>query len=275
MKSREQKRGFFQGIREKSFRIFTLGICLFLVIFIGALLYCVVTHTTTAAMWESITSKELMFSLKMSVIAALISTALCLMASVPAAYALARYEFPGKSVVNTILDMPLALPPLVAGVGLLIIFGATPFGDFLAGVGLKFVFTPRGIVLAQFFVNLPFSLRIMRSSFDCISPRYEHVARTLGCTDGQVFARVALPMAKNGIIAGAVITWCRGIGEFGAALMIAGATRMMTETLPISLYLNMSCGDLHMAIASATILIVISIVSIFVFEYFSSSTRML
>ena len=275
MRDKKTEKAVLEKIREASFKIFTLGICLFLVIFIGALLYCVVTHTTIEAMWESITSKELIFSLKMSVITALISTALCLLASVPAAYALARYEFRGKIIVNTILDMPLALPPLVAGVGLLIIFGATPFGDFLADAGLKFVFTPKGIVLAQFFVNLPFSLRIMRSSFESINPRYEYVARTLGCTDGQVFARVALPMAKNGIIAGAVITWCRGIGEFGAALMIAGATRMMTETLPISLYLNMSCGDLHMAIASATILIVISVVSIFVFEYFSNSTRLL
>mgnify|MGYP000890767215 CR=1 FL=1 len=274
MLNRIKNSGFLKRLWETKFKIFTLSIALFLAFFVVALLYCVVTHTTLDAMWESITSAEILFAIRLSLITALISTMLCLIVAIPAAYALARYNFWGKSLINTILDMPLALPPLVAGVGLLIIFGATAFGDALAEAGIKFVFTPAGIVIAQFFVNLPFPLRVMRSSFESINPRYENVAQTLGCTNEQVFWRVALPMSKNGIIASAVITWCRGIGEFGAALMIAGATRMITETLPISLYLNMSCGDLHMAIAAATILIIISVVSIFIFEYFSRSASM-
>ncbi len=169
-------------------------------------------------------------------------------------------------MANTLLDMPLALPPLVAGVGLLLFFGVSIPGRDLAGAGLVFVFTPLGIVIAQFFVNMPFMVRVMRSTFEEISPRYEHVAKTLGCTDAQALWRVTLPMATNGLIAGSVITWSKGIGEFGAVLMLAGATRMKTETLPTSLFLNMSCGKLDEAIAVATILILISLVSLYVFE---------
>ena len=154
----------------------------------------------------------------------------------------------------------------MAGVGLLTLFGTTPIGKSLADAGLKFVFTPLGIIIAQFFVNVPFMFRIMRSTFQGINPRYEYVAKTLGCTESQAFWRVTLPMARNGLLAGAIITWCKAIGEFGAALMLAGATRMKTETLPISLYLSMSCGDLSLAIAAATILIAISLASLLLFE---------
>ena len=143
----------------------------------------------------------------------------------------------------------------------------------LADIGIKFVFTPLGIVTAQFFVNVPFTIRVLRSTFQDINPRYEYVAQTLGYTEAESFRRVTLPMAKNGLMAASVITWCRGIGEFGAVLMIAGATRMQTETLPISLYLNMLTGELPMAIAAATILIVISLVMLFFFERFGGFNR--
>lgn len=263
-----------EKLRESRFKIITSLFGFILALFIVALLIGVVTHTTPSALLESLGSSEIMFAIRLSLVTSITSTLICILVSIPAAYALARFNFPGKSIVNTILDMPLALPPLVAGVGLLILFGTTAFGKWLADIGLEFVFTPYGIILAQFFVNMPFMFRILRSTFQGINPRYEYVAQTLGSTDFEAFWRVILPMSKNGLMAGAIITWCRGIGEFGAALMIAGATRMQTETLPISLYLNMSCGELPLAIASATILIVISLVSLFVFEKFSGHARL-
>jgi molybdate transport system permease protein len=234
---------------------------------------CVVTHTSVDAFIHSLMTNEIQFAIKLSIVTSLISTMLCILVSIPVAYAIARYDFWGKSLANTILDIPLALPPLVAGVGLLILFGTTSFGQMLEDIGLKFVFTPIGVIIAQFFVNVPYMFRILRGTFQGINPRYEHVAKTLGCSDWQTFWRVTLPMSKNGLLAGSVITWSKGIGEFGAALMLAGATRMKTETLPISLYLNMSSGELNLAIASATILIVISLVSLFVFEKFGGFAR--
>ncbi|MFW6115200.1 MAG: ABC transporter permease [Thermodesulfobacteriota bacterium] len=260
-------------LRESSFKIITILFGLVLSAFVVALLIGVVTHTTPQAMIESLLSGEIQFAIRLSLITSVISTAFCIVVSVPAAYALARYDFPGKDILNTILDVPLALPPLVAGVALLILFGTTSFGKALAEAGIRFVFTPLGIILAQFFVNMPFMFRVLRSTFQGINPRYEYVAQTLGSTEAGAFWRVTLPMARNGLMAGSIITWCRGIGEFGAALMVAGSTRLQTETLPISLYLNMSCGELPLAIASATILIVISIVSLFIFERLSGFAR--
>jgi molybdate transport system permease protein len=254
-------------------KITTILFSLVLALFILVQIICVVTHTTLPALIKSICSKEMQFAIELSLITSIISTILCIVISIPAAYALARYDFFGKSLVNTILDAPLALPPLVAGVGLLILFGTTSFGKTLAEIGLVFVFTPLGIIIAQFFVNVPFMFRILRGTFQGINPRYEHVAETLGCTQVQAFWRVTLPMAKNGLLAGSIITWSKAIGEFGAALMVAGATRMKTETLPISLYLNMSCGELDLAIAAATILIIISLGSLFIFERYGGFAR--
>lgn len=254
------------SIKESMLKIVTISITLILTLFILSLVTCIVTQTNLHILLTSIASGEIRFAIKLSLLTSIISTLMCIMVSIPASYALARYNFPGKTLINTIVDLPLALPPLVAGVGLLLLFGTTPFGNWLASAGLEFVFTPLGIIIAQFAVNISFMLRILRSTFEGISPRYEYVAQTLGCTPTQAFLRTTLPMSKNGLLAGGVITWSKGIGEFGAALMVAGATRMKTETLPISLYLNMSCGDLDLAIAAATILIIISIVSLYIFE---------
>jgi molybdate transport system permease protein len=262
-----------EKMKESKVKIVCIAACIILTLFIAAIIIGVVTHTTWQALLRSILTDEIQFAIELSLMTSIISTILCIVISIPVAYALARYEFPGKTLINTVLDIPLALPPLVAGVGLLILFGTTSFGRGLAEAGLVFVFTPLGIVVAQFFVNVPFMFRILRGTFQSINPRYEHVAETLGCTEAQAFWRVTLPMSRNGLLAGSIITWSKGIGEFGAALMVAGATRMKTETLPISLYLNMSCGELNLAIAAATILIFISLLSLFVFERYGGFTR--
>jgi len=220
---------------------------------------------------ESLMIKEIQFSIKLSLYTSVISTFFCIIFSVPISYGLARFDFKGKYIINTIMDIPMALPPIVSGVALLLLFGNTAFGHKLAEHGLKFIFTVKGIILAQFFVNVPYIIRIMKSTFKDIDPKLEFVSRTLGYNRLKTFFKVTLPLAKNGLIAGIVITWARALGEFGAALMLAGATRMKTETLPISLFLNMSCGDLKLGLAVATILIAISVVSLLVFELLGGS----
>jgi molybdate transport system permease protein len=251
----------------------TIGISVFLASFVVILLTLIVTKPTLEGLVTSITSKEIHFAIMLSLGTSLVSTVLCIIVGTPAAYALARYSFRGKNVVNALLDMPLALPPLVAGLGLLLFFGTTTVGRGLADVGLAFVFTPLGIIAAQFFVNIPFMIRIMRSTFASISPRYEYVAKTLGCTDAQALWRVTLPMSRSGFFAGSVITFAKGIGEFGAALLLAGAIMWKTETLPIALFLNMSCGNLNMAISAATILIIISLAALYIFERYGGASR--
>jgi NifC-like ABC-type porter len=262
-----------KNLRNSWLKYATISVGVLLAVFIIILLALIVTKPTPEGLIASITSKEIHFAITLSLLTSLVSTFLCILIGVPAAYALARYNFTGKNMVNALLDMPLALPPLVAGLGLLLFFGTTSFGRGLAEMGLVFVFTPLGIITAQFFVNIPFMLRIMRSTFESISPRYENVAKTLGCSDAQALWRVTLPMSAAGFFAGSVITWAKGIGEFGAALLLAGAIKWKTETLPIALFLNMSCGNLDMAISAATILIIISVVALYIFERYGGASR--
>jgi molybdate transport system permease protein len=225
-----------------------------------------VAYPPLPALVESLTSPEIVAAVELSLVTSAVSTALCILVAIPVAYSLARFSFPGKRVANTLMNLPLALPPLVAGVALLIFYGPSTFGKMLSSLGLEVVYTPLGIVVAQFFVNVPYMIRVVRSAFETINPRYEHVARTLGCTEWGAFRQVTLPLARNGLVAGLVITWSKSIGEFGAILMLAGATRMKTETLPIALYLNMSTGDLDLAIAASVILIAIAMASLLIFE---------
>jgi molybdate transport system permease protein len=254
-------------------RTFSLTVSLLTILFTLLIIGGIVAHPAPNELLESVVSPEIQFAVQLSLFTASVSTAMCIAVALPVAYALVRYTVPGKPFVNMILDIPLALPPLVAGVGLLLFFGTTGFGKGLAEVGLQFVFTPLGIIMAQFFVNLPFMLRVTRSTFQAVNPRYEYVAKTLGCTDAQAFWRVTLPMSRHGIFAGSVITWAKGIGEFGAALILAGATRMRTETLPISIFLNMSIGKLTMAISAAVLLILISVAALYIFERYGGDAH--
>ncbi|MFA5213476.1 MAG: ABC transporter permease [Methanoregula sp.] len=235
---------------------------------ISAILLCLILYSPLPALTASLASPEIRFAILLSLVTSVISTIICIAIAIPVAYALARYQFFGKRIANLALTIPLTLPPLVAGIGLLLFFGTTPWGKALETLGFVVIFTPLGIIVAEVFVNIPYMIRILRSAFTTVNPRYEYVAKTLGCTDTSAFFQVTLPMARHGLLAGTVITWSKAMGEFGAVLMVAGATTMRTETLPIALYLNISTGDLNLAVAAATILILISLITLCAVEYF-------
>jgi molybdate transport system permease protein len=222
---------------------------------------------------QTLSSPEIGYAIKLSLITSVISTGLCAIVAIPMGFVLSRGLIPFQRPLAMILMLPLSLPPLVAGVALLLFFARTPVGTGLSDVGIDIVYTQLGIIIAQWFVNLPYLIRVMRSSFSMISPRYEHIAKTLGCTDFQAFWHITLPMARAGLISGLVITWSKAMGEFGAVLMLAGATRMHTETLPIALFLNMATGDLDIAITTACILLGIAAVTMFFFERISEHER--
>ena len=247
----------FQGI---VFLLMLLVLALILLT-VGSLLW-----RGIAEMANSLRSPEIWFAIRLSFLTASISTLMCLLMALPIAYGLERFSFRGQQLLGVVFNIPMTLPPIVSGLALLLLFGTTEWGHWLASYGLKFVFTVNGIILAQFFVNISYLIRLLRSSIADINPRYEFVARTLGCSQWQAFRKVVLPLAKNGLLAGVVTTWSRGLGEFGAALMLAGATRMKTELLPISIYLNLSTGDLDLAMAAASILVVFSLLSLLIFE---------
>ena len=257
--------------RPSAFKALFLAALFVLVAYMVVVIVGLVVYPPFPSLIASLTSPEILFAIRLSLITSVISTTLCVVAAIPVAYSLARFSFPGRRLINTIFNIPLALPPLVAGVALLIFYGPSTFGQMLSATGLDVIYTPLGIIVAQFFVNLPYMVRVTRSAFEAINPRYEHVARTLGCTEWGAFRQVTLPLARNGLIAGLVITWSKSIGEFGAVLMLAGATQMKTETLPIALFLNMSTGEIDLAIAASVILIAISLASLVVFERYTDT----
>lgn len=254
----------------KKFSLALTGILFFIICGILAEL---VLYPTLPSLIASFISPEIQFAIILSLWTSAVSTGICIALAIPVSYALARYRFRGSRIVNLMLTMPLALPPLVAGIALLLFFGTTPLGKALDAAGFSVIFTPLGIIVAEVFVNLPYMIRILRSSFAMVNPRYEYVAKTLGCTETGSFLQVTLPMSRQGLLAGTAITWSKSMGEFGAVLLLAGATTMRTETLPIALYLNVSAGDLSQAVAAATILIIISLITLGIVELFAKDVK--
>ncbi len=216
----------------------------------------------------ALTSPEMIYSLKLSLITAFIATTCAMLIAIPIGYALSRGSFRGKKIVKSIVDLPMAFPELVLGLALLLLFGNTAIGKIIETMGIKVVFTKTGIVVAQFFTGLPYAVRIICSTFNGINPRYELVSRSLGYGEFETFKNVTLPLAKNGIFASTIITFARCVGAFGAVLILAGGSYMKTEILPITLYLNISYGNIGMAISSGIVLILVSFLAIAIFEWF-------
>ena len=171
---------------------------------------------------SSLQTEEMIYSIRLSIVTSAISTVVVLAISIPIGYALARFSFPGKSVVKSILDLPIAFPELVLGLCLLILFGQTFVGKALEYVGIKIVFTKLGIIVAQIFTALPYATRILYSTFESVNPRFELVSRSLGYGEFETFKNITLPLARGGIFASTIITFARCMGAFGAVLILAG-----------------------------------------------------
>ena len=188
----------------------------------------------------------------LSLLSCTLSTILSLWVAVPLGYLTSRVDFPGKRFLDTVLDIPIVLPPLVIGISLLALFNFAPFSWTSQWV----VFEIPAVILAQFMVACAFATRAMRISFDQIPERLEKVALTLGCNRGKAFWLVVMPQAKQGIVAAGTLAWARSLGEFGPILVFAGSTRMRTEVLPTSVYLEIQAGNLKGALAVSLIMIV-------------------
>jgi molybdate transport system permease protein len=160
-------------------------------------------------------------------------------------------------MIDALLDIPMLLTPVALGT-LLLMFFNSEFGRWLEQHGFSVTFTLNGVILAQFTVIVAIAIRLLKASFDDISPRYEQVARTLGCSATRAFFKVTLPMARNGILAAVILTWARAIAEFGATVTLAGTAKGHTATLPTSIYLAMASADLEQAVVLIIILLSIA-----------------
>ena len=304
------------------------------VVLILAMLVADLSFTSPGHLWEALQSRDIRYAIRLSLISCFVTTILSLWVAVPLGYLLSRTRFPGKAIVDTIVDVPIVLPPLVVGISLLILFQTKPGkwienmtanhmgvlltylaiplmigiacwplvrqrtrgmntllsilvvailasfflrysglghraeAELQARFGTRITFQIPSVILAQFAVSCAFAVRTMRVTFDQISPRTEQVALTLGCTRSQAFWMVTIPEAWRGIVSAGTIAWARSLGEFGPILIFAGATRMRTEVLSTTVWLEFSVGRLEPALAVSLLMVVVAVVVLLLMRTF-------
>ncbi len=224
------------------------------IILIIAMIAADLSYTSTDHILSALKSEEIQYAIKLSLITCTVTMFLSLLVAIPLGYFMARFEFRGKKLLDAIIDIPIVLPPLVIGLSLLILFQTAP-GQFIES-HVRITYTVYSIVIAQFMVAAAFAVRTMYVTFMQINNRQEQVALTLGCNQRQSFFYILLPQAKNGILTAASLAWARALGEFGPILIFSGATRMRTEVLPTTVFLEMSVGNIEAAVAVSLIMIV-------------------
>lgn len=212
-------------------------------------------------LWDSI-----FLSFKISFIVILINLAI----GIPIAYILSFKKSKISFLLDLISTLPLTTSPLVIGFAVLITMGPlNPVGKFLISNGIKFVFTPQGIVLVQLIISFPFFVNIVKTSFDSINRKMLDLSKTLGASSFDILIKVILPLSYNGIIAGLAMSWSRSIGEYAATQMVSGVIPNITETAPIEVFVKTSYGNYPAAITIASILMLISLFSLGTFKYFN------
>jgi molybdate transport system permease protein len=214
--------------------------------------------------WHNpIARAELIESVRLSVTTATVTALLAALLGIPTAYALSRFRFPGAVVVDTVVDLLIVIPPLIVGLTLVAVFGQTETGKWLNDT-IGFLYTPQGIVVAQFAVASALAVRVFKAAFDQVNPRFEQVARSLGASPLYAFFRITLPLAKNGLLAGLVLAWARAIGEFAPVLVVAGTD--VGKVLPVQAFLNMSAGNVELAFVVTTLMMLISATALLTFK---------
>lgn len=260
-------------------------------LFWALLLGATATYSTPDSWLQVLRSPEIRHATFLSLVTCSLAAGFALLLAVPVGYLMTRLEFRGKSWLDAALDIPIILPPLVVGLCLLIFF-QTQIGKIIEnGVNkgdwiyilrtlddhgkelwawkfrapfsipgiMQFTYQLAGVVLAQFVVAAAFAIRTMRGTFQHLSARPEDVALTLGCTRFQALWHVALPAARRGMVAAFCIAWARSLGEFGPILVFAGATRMKTEVLPTTVWLELSVGNLEAAVAVSLFMVLLAV----------------
>jgi molybdate transport system permease protein len=237
-----------------------LGAALALVIaFLAVPLIALFTEVPLRNVPELLASSEVADALAVTAKTTLIANALMLAIGTPAAYLLATRRFPGRGALITVMELPLVLPPAVAGVALLSAFGVGGlFGDSLSDAGIVLPFSQWAVVLAVLFVASPFYLRQAITAFEGVDRTLVGTARTLGAGRARAFVRVTLPLAGAGLTAAWVIAFARGVGEFGATIIFAGNVQGETQTLTLAIYDQLESSDLDSAIAIGILLVVLS-----------------
>jgi molybdate transport system permease protein len=226
---------------------------------LGLPVAALVTRVPAGELLRRFQDPALLEALRLSLFTSFLATAAVIAFGLPVAYLLATTSFPGKRLIEVLIDLPMVLPPTVAGVGLLLAFGRNGLlGGALAAAGLSVPFTTLAVVLAQVFVGAPFFIAATRAGLGEVDRRYLDAAATLRASPVRTLFRVMLPLAFPSLLAGAAMTWARALGEFGATITFAGNMPGVTQTMPLAVYIALQ-SDLDAAVAMSVLLLALSL----------------
>lgn len=251
--------------------LFAVPLVVYLLILAGLLAGMFAT-ITPEAIRAAFADPALRHSIALSLVTSTISSVLSLLLAIPAGYVMSRCRFPGHTAADTLLDLPIFLPPLVMGLCILIFFN-TDIGRWLDRGVVKqglFVYQPLGIVLTQVIVGAAFSIRVIKAGFDAFDWRLEETAMTLGANSYQAFAKVVLPNVGPSLVAAAVLAWARIFGLFGPILLVCGTMRGRTEIMPTTIFLETSIGRIEVALVVAGLMVLISLVMLVTVKRFGA-----
>ena len=230
-----------------------------LVAFVGLPLLAIFLRVPLSTLLEQLHSPVARDALRISLKTSLTALAFIIIVGTPVAHLLGTRSFPGRSVLLTFLELPLVLPPAVAGIGLFAAFGRMGLlGAPLQDLGIRLPFTWVAVVMAQAFVAMPFYVRQAVAAFASIDSQLLGASRTLGAGPSRTFLRVAVPLASKSLSAGAALAWARALGEFGATALFAGSLQGITQTLPLAIYSQFSATDFNAALAMSALLVAVS-----------------
>jgi molybdate transport system permease protein len=237
-----------------------------LFVVLGGLMVLLLAVPVVMLLWRGLTSDPLRLlsdpmlraALRLSAVTSSVSTFIAAILGMPLAYLLARNRFAGRTLLEVLVDLPIVLPPAVAGIALLVAFGRRGLlGAALAPLGISLPFTTAAVVLAQVFVAAPLFIRAARLGFNAVDAQLEEAATTEGASQWQLFRHVMFPLTGRALFAGLVLCWARALGEFGATILFAGNLPGVTQTMPLAIYIGFQ-QDLGVALALASILLLIS-----------------
>jgi molybdate transport system permease protein len=237
-------------VRRASFNAAIFAATLAVLLFLALPIVAIFTHVSPLTLVHQLTNPVVDDALLVTVKTTLAAQALVLLIGTPAAYFLASRRFTGRGLLITIVELPLVLPPAVAGIGLLVAFGR------MGLLHTSIPFTQTAVTLAVAFVSGPLYVRAAIAAFEAVDPRLVDASRTLGAGPAKTFARIVLPLARGGLAAGEALAFARGLGEFGATIMFAGSLQRVTQTLPLAIYAEFNVNfDVTLAISALLVLV--------------------
>lgn len=261
---------FFGGLPGRVFQVWLVVSCILVLLFIVGPLVRTVVSPDAQRMWETLADADVLRSVGLSMGASAMAALLALIFGTPLAYVLARKDFPGKKIVESLIDLPIMIPHPVIGIAFLTLAGRSNwFGRLLGSMGIEVMGTVTGITVVLFFVGLPFYINTAKAGFESVSPRLEKVSRSLGAGPGATFFRVTLPLCRRAMLVGMIMCMARALSEFGAVVIVAYHPMIA----PVLMFERFTAYGLTYSQPVAVILIVLSLLFFFALRVVSRPRR--